>query len=88
MKIYYYASFIKSKALRLKNFKLVKIILIFFSFIFFPLYIYAYIDPGTGSYIIQLAIAAFVGISFAVKIFWKKIKNFFSSIFSKKKNTD
>ncbi len=38
----------------------------------------AYIDPGTGSYILQLIIAAFVGVSFTVKIFWKRIKRFFS----------
>jgi hypothetical protein len=35
---------------------------------------YSYIDPGTGSYIIQLLIAAFVGISLSIRIFWKKIK--------------
>jgi hypothetical protein len=35
---------------------------------------YSYIDPGTGSYIIQLLIAAFVGISLSLRIFWKKIK--------------
>jgi len=50
----------------------------------FPLLIYAYIDPGTGSYIIQIVIAAFIGISLAIRIFWKKIKIFFINIFQKK----
>jgi len=58
----------------------------FFSiaFVFFPKYIFAYIDPGTGSYVIQLLIAAFIGVSFAIKLFWKKIKIFFSTFLKKK----
>jgi len=47
----------------------------------------AYIDPGTGSFIIQIAIAAFVGCSFAIKIFWSKIKTFLRNLFSKKGKT-
>ena len=34
----------------------------------------AYIDPGTGSFLIQGIIAAVVGIGVAVKLFWHKIK--------------
>ncbi len=44
---------------------------------------YAYLDPGTGSYIIQLIMAVFLGGIFALKIFWKQIKIFFVKIFSK-----
>ena len=44
---------------------------------------YAYLDPGTGSYIIQIIIAGFLGGIFALKIFWKQIKVFFKKIFSK-----
>ena len=40
---------------------------------------YAYIDPGTGSYLFQLLIAGLFAGAFAVKIFWKKIKAFFSA---------
>jgi len=43
-----------------------------------PVYALAYIDPGTGSYLIQLLIAAFVAVSFSIKIFWKKIVRLFS----------
>ncbi len=39
---------------------------------------YAYIDPGTGSYVIQLIIAGLVGVGFAVKVYWGRIKSFFS----------
>jgi hypothetical protein len=39
---------------------------------------HAYVDPGTGSYIIQLIIAGLVGVAFAVRIYWGKIKALFS----------
>ncbi|MBN2351734.1 MAG: hypothetical protein JXD23_04120 [Spirochaetales bacterium] len=32
-----------------------------------------YIDPGTGSYFIQILIGVLAGGLFALKIFWKKI---------------
>jgi len=45
---------------------------------------FAYLDPGTGSYILQILIAGILGASFAVKIFWGKIKTFLANLFSKK----
>lgn len=33
----------------------------------------AYIDPGTGSFVVQGIIAAVVGAGFALKVFWKRI---------------
>jgi nitrate/nitrite transporter NarK len=38
---------------------------------------YAYLDPGTGSFIFQLIIAGLAGAAFAVKMYWSKIKAFF-----------
>jgi len=38
---------------------------------------YAYLDPGTGSLIIQSVIAVVVGASFTIKLYWYKIKSFF-----------
>ncbi len=53
-------------------------------FLILPQSAYAYLDPGAGSYILQMIAATlFVGL-FAVKNFWKQIKNFFSRLFSKK----
>jgi hypothetical protein len=52
--------------------------------LFFPVYSYAYIDPGTGSYVFQIIIAAFVALSFAVKVYWIKIKKIIGRIFIKK----
>jgi hypothetical protein len=50
-----------------------------------PRYAYSYIDPGTGSYVIQIVIAAFVALTFMVKIYWLKIKGFVDRLFSMKK---
>jgi hypothetical protein len=36
-----------------------------------------YIDPGSGSYLVQVVIAAVLGISFYFKTIWLKIKMFF-----------
>lgn len=55
-------------------------------FLIFPQKVYAYVDPGTGSYIFQLIIAALVGGLFVVKLFWNKIKIFFRNLFSREKN--
>ena len=55
----------------------------FFLSVFFSCQALAYLDAGTGSYIIQMLIAIFLGGIFAVKIFWKKITNFFKNLFSK-----
>lgn len=50
----------------------------------FPIHSYGYIDPGTGSYIFQIVVAALVAVSFAVKVYWQKIKGFIAGVFAKK----
>lgn len=37
-----------------------------------------YIDPGSGSYLVQMIIAAVLGGMFYIKTIWKRIKLFFS----------
>ena len=66
--------------------KCIKLFSLFLLLFFFTMThrAYAYIDPGTGSYILQMAIAGIVGSLFAVKVFWNKIKLFFSGLFGKK----
>jgi hypothetical protein len=44
---------------------------------------HAYLDPGSGSFILQILIAAFVGGLFLLKVYWKKISGFFRNLFSK-----
>lgn len=39
---------------------------------------YAYIDPGSGSFIFQVLIGALLGVSVAIKAFWGRITAFFS----------
>jgi len=36
-----------------------------------------YLDPGSGSFILQIIIASFLGAIFLIKTYWKRIKNFF-----------
>jgi hypothetical protein len=38
--------------------------------------VWAYLDPGTGSYLFQLVTAALVGGLFALKVFWGRITKF------------
>jgi len=40
-----------------------------------PLLCHAYIDPGSGSYFFQMAIAGLLGAIFSIKVFWKRLKN-------------
>jgi hypothetical protein len=37
----------------------------------------AYLDPGSGSFLIQLAIAALLGLGVALRASWGKIKGWF-----------
>jgi hypothetical protein len=57
---------------------------LFFSFFlfltFFPPKAYAYLDPGTGSYVLQILFGGLFGVAFLVKSFWKDIKGFFEKI--------
>ena len=38
----------------------------------------AYLDPGTGSIIVQGAIAAIAAAAFTLKLYWYKVKSFFT----------
>jgi hypothetical protein len=38
----------------------------------------AYLDPGTGSYLLQLLLAGLLGAIFIVRAFWGRIKSFFT----------
>lgn len=47
---------------------------------------YGYLDPGTGSYLLQLVIAAALGGLYILKNYYQKIKAFFKRLFSRKEN--
>lgn len=40
--------------------------------------VFAYLDPGTGSFIFQLFISAVVGAAFVVKSYWLRLKSWFT----------
>ncbi|MBN1165170.1 MAG: hypothetical protein JXB45_11370 [Candidatus Krumholzibacteriota bacterium] len=48
--------------------------------------VFAYVDPGTGSYVLQLIIAGLVGFAFTLKIFWSRLRVFFQYNILKRKN--
>ena len=48
---------------------------------------FAYIDPGTGSVIVQMIIGGLVGVGIAIKVFWFRIKTALSPGL-KKNNSD
>ena len=48
---------------------------------------HAYLEPGSGSYLLQLLIGGGVGGLFVIKTFWLQIKSFFTVIFFKKKKS-
>ena len=46
---------------------------------------FAYLDPGTGSIILQTIMALFVAGIATISIWWQKFKDLFKKIFRKKK---
>ena len=55
------------------------------TFIIFPTKAFAYLDPGTGSIILQ-AILGFIAATIAsISIYWAKFKSLISKLFDKKK---
>lgn len=49
---------------------------------------HAYLDPGSGSYMFQMVIAAMVGGLFSLKLFWHNLVGFFSGILKKKNQNE
>ena len=65
-------------------------VLILILFLVFPKQTFAYLDPGTGSYITQIVIGLLLGGTFFLRNFLKSfvssISSFFSKLLSQKKN--
>ena len=49
---------------------------------------YAYLDPGTGSFILQAIIGFLAAISAGFLYYWTKVKNFFIKLFKKNNNDE
>jgi hypothetical protein len=61
------------------------VLLAVFFFFLIPYHSYAYLDPGTGSALIQVFIATCLGASFYAKMHFAKIKSFISNLINRKK---
>ena len=44
---------------------------------------YGYLDPGSGSFILQAIVAALLGSALALRVFWGKFRAFFIRRFSR-----
>lgn len=49
---------------------------------------YAYLDPGTGSFILQAIIGFLAALSAGFLYYWTKVKNFFLKFFKKNNNDE
>ena len=57
--------------------------------LFFPLARQqAYLDPGSGSYIVQLLLASLMGALFVLGVYRRKVTDFFRNLFSKDEADD
>ena len=69
--------------------KIKNLFILLFAFYFllftFPPPTHAYLDPGSGSFIIQTVFALLFASLLTLKIFFRNIKDFFKSFFSDKK---
>ncbi len=52
-------------------------VLVFFNALRLDSPAYAYLDPGTGSMLIQLLLGGFAGVLVVGKLYWHRIKAFF-----------
>lgn len=48
----------------------------------------AYLDPGSGSYFIQLLLASLMGALFVLGVYRRKVTDFFRNLFSKRNSDD
>jgi hypothetical protein len=71
-----------------RNGRLVIVIVVFFGALILAVPAYAYIDPGTGSMIVQAVIAAIAAVSVSIGIFRRRLISFFGRIFGRKSSGD
>lgn len=70
-----------------KKLSLCCFILAFFPFVFVS-QAYAYLDPGTGSMVVQAVIAALAAAGVALSVFRRKLRSFIARIFGKAKHSN
>jgi len=70
------------------NSKLIVGLALLFILIFFMDSAFAYLDPGTGSMMIQALLAIFAAVSVSIGIFWRRLRSFFGRISSQKSSEE
>jgi hypothetical protein len=68
--------------------RLYGVIFILFCVLIFSKDVDAYLDPGTGSYMLQILVATFAAAFFIIKQNWYRIKKLFISKFRKNQKDD
>lgn len=48
----------------------------------------AYLDPGSGSFILQLLIASLVGAAFIIKTYWRRINGYIRKLFNREETDE
>jgi hypothetical protein len=56
-------------------------------FFLLPFSVDAYLDAGTGGFIIHVVVGLLVGISYGIRLFWRNIKMFFNRVTAKIRGT-
>ena len=69
-----------------KNHIMIIVIMLVYSLSIQPAY--AYLDPGTGSYMLQILIAGVLAFFFFAKSFFYKVKTFFQKIIGRKDDAE
>ena len=49
---------------------------------------YGYVDPGTGSYVLQVLLATLLTLLYTLKIYWRHVAGYFRSKFSRKRRDE
>lgn len=63
----------KSQLTRLYKYQIFSILVLGIFGVYFQS-AHAYIDPGTGSMVVQVLIGTIVGVGVAIKVYWYKLK--------------
>lgn len=73
----------------MKHLKILKTLSVFIVVsLIFPSSTYAYLDPGSGSYVFQMFIALFIGIIVAMKTYWRRLLSIVKKIILKKNESN
>jgi hypothetical protein len=46
-----------------------------------------YLDPGSGSFLLQILIASIAGAGIFIVTYWRKVKSFFARLFGKEQKS-